>query len=212
MSFRSAVAVVGRQAGADDLDRAADAGERVLQPRAPRWPPSLRAAPGSSARAASPRRACARDVGVDRTCTGTASPDRRGTARWSYPPSRWCRPWRGSASRPADLPFETICHSARKNSLEWKRELIRRWSLPISSSREYLEISQNLSLTYLIRPPTSVIAMMADWSSAYLRSARSFIDACSRHSASRRSVMSVPELRVPMTSPPRRAAAYCATR
>ena len=41
-----------------------------------------------------------------------------------------------------------------------------RWSWPSNSSREYFEISQNLSLTYLMRPGTSVMATMADWSSA----------------------------------------------
>jgi len=37
----------------------------------------------------------------------------------------------------------------------------------MSSARSYFEISQNLSLTYLIFPGTSVIATMADWSSAH---------------------------------------------
>src|SRR5262249_21517856 len=49
-----------------------------------------------------------------------------------------------------------------------------RWSWPISSAREYFEISQNLSLTYVMRPDTSVVATMADWSRAYLMSASSF--------------------------------------
>ena len=37
-----------------------------------------------------------------------------------------------------------------------------RWSWPSSSSRGYLEISQNLSLAYLMMPLTSVIATIAD--------------------------------------------------
>lgn len=48
-----------------------------------------------------------------------------------------------------------------------------RWSRPISSSREYCEISQNLSLTDVMTPVTSVVATIADWSSANFTSASS---------------------------------------
>ena len=50
-----------------------------------------------------------------------------------------------------------------------------RWSWPSSSSREYFEMSQNLRLTYVILPVVSVVATMADWSSAKLTSARSLV-------------------------------------
>ena len=49
-----------------------------------------------------------------------------------------------------------------------------RWSCPISSAREYCEISQNLSLTKVIRPRSSVIPMIADLSSANFNSESSF--------------------------------------
>src|SRR5262245_23135270 len=56
------------------------------------------------------------------------------------------------------------------NSFGWYPELRMRWSWPSSSSREYFEISQNLSLTSVIVPLVFVVARMADWSSAYLTS------------------------------------------
>ena len=37
-----------------------------------------------------------------------------------------------------------------------------RWFLPSSSSREYFEISQNLSLTAVMTPSRSVVATIAD--------------------------------------------------
>jgi hypothetical protein len=50
-----------------------------------------------------------------------------------------------------------------------------RWFWPSSSSREYLLMAQNLSLTYVMVPCTSVVATIACWSRAYF---------CSRSSCS----------------------------
>jgi hypothetical protein len=51
-----------------------------------------------------------------------------------------------------DAPRAIVLHRFRKNSGGWKPELMMRWSWPINSSREYLEIAQNLSLTKVIFP------------------------------------------------------------
>ena len=54
-----------------------------------------------------------------------------------------------------------------------------RWSRPSSSSREYFEISTNLSLTKVISPLTLVVATIAAWFRAKLVSARFFVDVSS---------------------------------
>ena len=71
-----------------------------------------------------------------------------------------------TARRRDDIDDEMVRHIERMKSFGWYCELMRRWSCPSNSSREYLEISQNLSLAYVITPRWSVAATIADWSSA----------------------------------------------
>ena len=72
-------------------------------------------------------------------------------------------------------PLAIVVHSSRMNGFGWRPEFNTRWSCPSSSCREYLEISQNLSFTYVMRPRVSVVATIALWSIAKLTSARSFV-------------------------------------
>ena len=51
------------------------------------------------------------------------------------------------ASVLAARPRAIVTQRPWKNSFGWCRELMMRWSCPISSSREYWEMAQNLSFT-----------------------------------------------------------------
>ena len=71
---------------------------------------------------------------------------------------------RGPRRRPDGAPgcatIADICPSRARVSRCRRRASA---SLPRSSSREYFEISQNLSLTAVMAPPRSVVAVVADW-------------------------------------------------
>jgi hypothetical protein len=59
-------------------------------------------------------------------------------------------------------PLEIVFHRFCMNAFGWYPEFTIRWSCPINSSREYLEISQNRSFANVIRPCRSVSATIAD--------------------------------------------------